>query len=512
LKRATISRSRLSPLAVQFAGKAWSMLMALAFLPMYIDILGNQKFAIIGFYLVCQAVVSLLDTAITATVNKEIAEARLHSSDKLASSIRTLELLIYSIAGFILVIGCLFSSFLAEKLQARTGVELSECWNNSLLIICAICMQGIFLFYLSSILALQRHFLYSGIRSLWFTGRFAGGVICLILIAPSPSIFLACHCITTFLLIGLLRYLLWQTVPRPFRAFTFDTKVVTRNFSFIGSAISITASTVLLCQVDKLILFNIVDPADYTFYIAVWTLTGGLRQLVEPLFIFLLPNFTASSVAHATENIKKLFAFSMQVTILVVVPLGITAMFFPVEILTYWLKGFTIQWKHQVTYELLLIGMCMNAMALVPYGLQLSRNDTSQLLKTNILLVTICLPALVFLHFDNGILLASSMWVFSNAVYTFFTTPQTYWQAFKERYFLWFLRNMVFPTAACFFAIGFSKKIVGLYFVAESFPSLILLLLVIWFSGFISVLFCYPELLRRALNKSSFRTLSSDRT
>ena len=96
-KTITTSGNRLSHLAVQFAGKAWSMLMALAFLPMYVDILGNQKFAIIGFYLVCQAVVSLLDTAITATVNKEVTEARLHSDKKLASSVRTLEFICYSL-------------------------------------------------------------------------------------------------------------------------------------------------------------------------------------------------------------------------------------------------------------------------------------------------------------------------------------------------------------------------------------------------------------------------------
>jgi len=503
-KTITTSGNRLSHLAVQFAGKAWSMLMALAFLPMYVDILGNQKFAIIGFYLVCQAVVSLLDTAITATVNKEVTEARLHSDKKLASSVRTLELICYSIACAILVFGVLFAPFLTRNLHIRTGVDLSECRIDSLLIVCAICMQGLFLFYLSSILALQKHHLYAGFRSLWFTGRFAGGVACLLLIGPSPSVFLGCHCVTTGVLAILLRHFLWQSVPQPSKMFIFENSIFARNFQFLSGVVGITATTVLLCQVDKLILFNIIDSADYTFYITVWSLAGGLRQLVEPLFSYVLPNFSAGTNREETNGIKDLFTLSMQLAVLIVAPIGITAIFFSDAILSYWLKDFALQWKHYATYVLLLIGMSLNAMALIPYGLQLARNDTFQLLKTNVLLVTLCLPTLVLFNSGHGILVASSLWVFENVVYALFTTPQTYQRAFQENYFTCFLRNQVFPVIVCFLSVWCLKGILAVFFEQQSLFGLILLSLIIWFVGLVCVVLCFPELLRKGIKAFRF--------
>lgn len=495
-------------LALQFAGKAWSMLMALAFLPSYIEILGPEKFAIVGFYFVSQAVVSLLDTAITATVSREITKARLHSSDQLATSIRTLELLVYPTALAVLVVGGFCSPVLSELLQTRSGLDHRECRADALLITCAVATQGIYLFYLSSILALKKHLIYSGVRSLWFTGRFAGGFVCLTVIAPNPSVFLACHCVTTMVLAAFLRQIIWHSIPRPSKVFAFETKVVSENFQFITNTIGITATTIALCQVDKIILFKIVDTTDYTFYIAVWTLAGGLRQVAEPLFVYLLPGFTERLGVGATLSTRKEFTSGMRAAVVLVLPLAFTAMFFPGEILSQWVRGIALQWKHLITYEFLIAGMALNALALVPFALQLAKGDTAQLLGTNMLLAGLCLPGLIILHLDNGVVVAGAVWLSVNTVYTIFTTPQTYRRVFKEPYAPWFGRNIMLPSFVCFVVAATTKEVTGLVGVPEGFGVLLCLFLN-WMCGFVVTVLCFPEVARRVTNALPFSAIKS---
>lgn len=483
--------------------------MALAFLPMYVDILGANKFAVIGFYLVCQAVVSLLDTAITATVNRELAESRLRPAAELSSSVRTLEIASWSSACALMVIGSLLTPFLASKLHLRTGVDLLECRIDSRLMVCAISTQGLLLFYLSCILAIQKHYLYAGLRSLWFTGRFAGGVICLTILTPNPSVFLWCQCVTTITVMAILRYFLWQSIPAPPRLFLFDRRVLVRHLQFLVNVVGITATTVLLCQADKLVLFNFVDPSDYAFYIAVWSLVGGVRQLVEPLFVYLLPNFTNLVCGDGSDRLKLLFRASMQLAVVIAVPASVTAAFFSEEILAVWLKGFILQWHHHVTYVFLLTGMCLNAIALIPYGLQLARNDSFLLLRTNVLLAIICLVALMFLNSGNGLILASSLWVFINLTYNFLTTPQTYRRAFKESYYAWFLRNQLFPVLVCVASVWGSARIGAPYFAPKSPFGLLLLLLIVWSCGMVGAVVCYPELVRKGIDALRFQANDS---
>src|SRR5260370_18467245 len=56
-----------------FAGMGWSALVQVACIPFYIKFLGVAGYGLIGFYLMFQAMLQVLDLGISPTVNREMA-------------------------------------------------------------------------------------------------------------------------------------------------------------------------------------------------------------------------------------------------------------------------------------------------------------------------------------------------------------------------------------------------------------------------------------------------------
>ena len=86
-----------------FAGKAWAVLMSLAFVPVYIKLLGIEAYGLIGFFLTLVAILSLLDLGLGTTLNRRLAQLSIekNTAQEMCDLLRTLEL-IYLIIGIVI--------------------------------------------------------------------------------------------------------------------------------------------------------------------------------------------------------------------------------------------------------------------------------------------------------------------------------------------------------------------------------------------------------------------------
>ncbi len=60
-------------LAANFAGVGWSAFLQIACVPLYLKFLGIEAFGLIGFYLMLQAILQVLDLGLSPTMNREMA-------------------------------------------------------------------------------------------------------------------------------------------------------------------------------------------------------------------------------------------------------------------------------------------------------------------------------------------------------------------------------------------------------------------------------------------------------
>src|SRR6266851_2393778 len=81
-------------IVANFAGRAWVMLMGIAFVPVYLHLLGIEAYGLIGFFLTLQSVLGIMDLGLSLTLNRELARASNLPDDglRMANLLRTMEL------------------------------------------------------------------------------------------------------------------------------------------------------------------------------------------------------------------------------------------------------------------------------------------------------------------------------------------------------------------------------------------------------------------------------------
>src|SRR5258708_28666463 len=80
-------------LAASLTGSAWAMLVQVACVPLYIRFLGIEAYGLIGFYLMLQAMLQVLDLGVSPTINRALARysAQPGKADEARDLVRTLE-------------------------------------------------------------------------------------------------------------------------------------------------------------------------------------------------------------------------------------------------------------------------------------------------------------------------------------------------------------------------------------------------------------------------------------
>jgi len=86
-----------------FGGKAWTALMSLAFVPLYIKFMGIESYGLVGIFASLLALFGILDMGLSTTLNREMARlsALPDKAREMRNLVRTLELPYWAVAVFI---------------------------------------------------------------------------------------------------------------------------------------------------------------------------------------------------------------------------------------------------------------------------------------------------------------------------------------------------------------------------------------------------------------------------
>ncbi|OAD21865.1 polysaccharide biosynthesis protein, partial [Candidatus Thiomargarita nelsonii] len=150
-----------------FTGKAWTALMSLAFIPLYIKFLGIEAYGLIGFFATLQALFGLLDLGLSSTLNRELARysAQQGQEQKMRDLVRTLETIYWGMAILISVTVISIAPFIAEYWIKAENLSVETVQQSVVLLSIAIAFQWPLSFYSGGLMGLQRQALYNVLNS-----------------------------------------------------------------------------------------------------------------------------------------------------------------------------------------------------------------------------------------------------------------------------------------------------------------------------------------------------------
>lgn len=401
-----------------FAGRGWVALITFAFVPVYINYLGLEAYGLIGVFILLQTWMTLLDAGMTPTLTREMAKfgAGMHTPFSIRQLLRTLEFGGTAL-GVIIALGVAASaSWLAGswiRPEQLTQATVSRALSLIGVMLGLRLIEGL---YRGSLLGLERHVRLNVALAVAATVRGVGSWIVLEFVSSTVNAFFTWQATVSVLTLIAMRVLTYSCLPRAERRVRPALASLVDIRRFAAGMLGITMLSLLLTQIDKVILSNALTLADYGTYTVAATLAAGLYMLIAPVSQAWLPRLTALWAEGSGERLASTFHQGAELATLVLAPAAIALIAFSGPILRLWTGDEALASSAAPLLAMLTLGNFLNGLMHLPYQGQLAHGWTSLAVRMNIVLVVILVPLILFATPRFGAVGAATVWVLTNVI------------------------------------------------------------------------------------------------
>jgi len=437
-----------SNIAANFAGKAWGAIFSLAFVPLYIKLMGVEVYGLLGIFMSLTVMLSLLDMGLSTTLSRELSRlsALENSEQESRNMVRTFEVVYWGI-GILIGIAMIVLAPLITKYWINSTSVSSEIVQQSLTIMgLSIAFQWPGAIYSGGLMGIQQQVVLNVIRSVMVTAQHGGAALVLLYISPSIVSFFLWQSFVGLLTTLILAWWLWKLLPKSAQASRFDKELLIKNWRFASGMLGISLVTILLTQLDKIILSKMLPLEKFGYYMLAFNVANALNNLVTPIFSALFPKFTQLSASAEEINLIVLYHQGCRLVSVLVLPVAITIAIFAKDILALWLGNtMAAQNAHQIL-TLLIIGSALNAVMTLPYALQLAQGWTTLAIYKNIVATVLLVPLMVWMVQMLQGIGAAWVWIILNLGYFLFEVPIMHRRLLKNEMGKWYGRDVILPV------------------------------------------------------------------
>ena len=471
-----------------FMSNGWTALIAVVLTPLYIRLLGIEAWGIVGLFISLQTLCLLLDLGLSATLNRELARLSL-SDDKaqeMRNLLRTMEVIYWAIALFLGVSVFLLAPVIANKWVQANNLSPETIQNAIRLMGVSLCLQWPSGLYSGGLSGLQRQVLLSTVNIGVATLRGLATIIVLAKISPTLWAFFLCQIGASTLQTCLAGLLLWRTLPSTGSGSSFQKHSLQSLWRFSAGMSGIMIMSVILTQMDKIILSGILSLEKFGYYALASTVAVGIYLPVTPIYSALYPRFTQLVNLGDEPALKQLYHHGCQLMSVAILPISVVIALFAREILLLWTGDVTTADNTHMVLRILIVGTALNGSVYLPYALQFAHGWTRLALTINLVSILVLIPLLIVMASTYGGVGAASIWVIFNCGLTLATIQFMHGRLLKGEQWKWYLEDVGLPLAA-----SLAAGAICLWLVPTDRPRLQLLLLlagVTLFTGISTVL------------------------
>lgn len=434
-------------ITANFTGRAWAAIFSLAFVPLYIKLMGIEVYGLLGIFMSLSALLSLLDMGLSATLSRELSKlsAGENSGQESRNLVRTFEVVYWAI-GILISVAVVLMAPIISKYWINSSSVSHKVVEQALIIMgVSIAFQWPGSIYSGGLMGLQRLVVLNVIRSVMVTVQYGGAALVLIFVSNSILAFFLWQSLVGLLTTIALGVWLWKALPKSETKVRFDKELLVKNWRFAAGMTAISLVTILLTQLDKIILSKMLTLEMFGYYMLAFNVANALNNIVAPIFSALFPKFTQLVATQEENKLVALYHKGCMFLSVLVLPAAITIAIFSNEILTLWLDNpVTVQNAHQIL-TLLVIGTALNAIMTLPYALQLAYGWTKLAFYKNIVAVVLLVPLMVWMVQMYQGIGAAWVWIILNLGYFIFEVPIMHRRLLKGEMVRWYRKDIILP-------------------------------------------------------------------
>jgi len=461
--------------------------MAVIFIPLYIEYLGIEAYGLIGFFLLMQTLIFIFDMGISATINREMA--RYTSGKKTPKSIvdllRSFELIITFVAFLLGVIIWSISDWIALYWFSTKEIPLITIVQVVKISSLVLGLRLIETVYRSAIIGLQKQVWLNQFIAVTATLRYGGVVVVLAFVDRSLEAFFLWNLLISVISVAILLKTTHNFLPMMTNSARFSYLELKKVMAFSGGMLAITVISLVLMQIDKIILSKMVPLAEFGVYVFSFTLASSLYTFVSPVVQAIYPRLVELIAVNNTRDLIQLYHNSAQLVSVITAPFFSVMVCFSYGIVFSWSGDSSLAKEAENIVIYIAIGTYLNCLMWVPYRTQLAFGWTSLTLWSNLMLVVLVVPAMFILVPIYGSIVAAKIWAIINLVYVLVLISFMHAKILKNEKAKWYIYDVIIPSSlsvSCVFFIKTSLSTVNY----ERMDWLILIVMSLILSGLIS--------------------------
>ena len=239
-----------------YIGQTWSAIMSLAFVPLYIKYLGIEAYGLIGIFVLLQAWLTLLDLGMKPALAREMARFTGGglNTQSVWDLLRSIEIIAVCIAVLIALGIFVASEWFATSWVKPDQVPIDVVMQAFTLMGLVFAIRFVENIYTNSIAGLQRQVLQNAVMGVMATLRGLGSVGVLVWISPTIEAFFVWQGFISLATALVFMAVVYRILPRPPRAARLSVSALRDIWRFAAGMLSITFLSLLLTQIDKLVL------------------------------------------------------------------------------------------------------------------------------------------------------------------------------------------------------------------------------------------------------------------
>lgn len=400
---------------MNLGGTVWTAAAQLIAVPIILTAVGTERYGIVGFLLLIQALALCLDFGLVPAFSRELARA--HGAGTLNSARGILyafeRILVWlSLIVALALAGC--GHWIAEHWMMPSAVSLHEaqyCLQWSGLLVFG---SLLFALYAAGLQSLECQGVYNVVRSIHATIASIGGAFAVVwsgdllywVWVQGGSAFAGCV---------VLRIILLSKIPRGGGhrgAFAY----LWQQRRFIAGLGLIGLMSILIGSLDRIVVSWLLPLEVFAGYALAVQVGQGLRLLTTPVFNVLYPRMVALHSSGDLVGLRDLYQKMAARMAVFIVPIAFGVACFPVTFIHVWTNNLTLAQSLAGPTSLIAMGTALNGMLTIPYAIQLAFGNSglpARLALVSLILMSISLVILVPVCGVSG---AAMAWPLVNVV------------------------------------------------------------------------------------------------
>jgi len=383
-------------LVANYFGQFWRALMGLAFIPIYIKLIGIESYGLIGLFAIFQSSLALFDMGMKPALGRETAKISENhdseSSHRVRNLLRSVELVSIFIALILIMVMFSSSSWIATNWLQSESLNYDIIRKSIIIFALISCLQFLESIYTSCLSGLQRQVLLNILISGFATLKAVGALLVLSFVSSSIIAFFLWHLAVALISLIVISLTLYNVLPMSNQRSKFSLLEIQKIWKYAFGMMGITFVALMLTQLDKVILSNILSLSNFGYYSLVSAIVASLFFFVTPVTTAYFPKFVALIESNNKPHLKDAYHQSAE---LVAVLMGVTGIFLAYHahsILLIWTQDQEIVDNTYYLLSILSISTIFNGVLWIPMQMQLAHGVTSITLKVAISTMILIVP------------------------------------------------------------------------------------------------------------------------